>query len=421
MKPGVSLAVTKTAGVILLSTLLIFTCNIQAEGHDYYDEDCFTVLPQKGIKVYQIDFRFSGVKVKNSDWGRISVDPGNLCIKTKESSGYLNVFTDEGWIVQNLPLELKKDAKLISKYFSLGLGEPKDVNTLSAYVEFSTEPQFKFMDGPRSDFPVECAVWNAEGAGQDPTTEVGAAPLGNLEFKHKFPGKMHKQENQNVQAAVNQCVTMAMANSLQYLEERFGLPVPNDHQPGLRGDNTLVGRLDTATDRPATSRTVGSGLWFIPWLEGKFSYLAANGLDEMLIQKHQGRGWGGPGNEIPDGNFESSGITSRDKGENVTWKWICHEVKKGEDVEIAFSYDDGSGNPTGGHAVRVFGCGHTFGVPWIMYLHDSWQSNDDEGLEQVFAWAIDTDNDGMINLDLALDREIRFAHSESVIHKFKNH
>jgi hypothetical protein len=419
MKSRKSLAAMTTVGVLVLSMLLMSAySDARAEGWWDSEKNFFNLAPEQGITFERVNFTFNSnfsASLEETAWGRISIDKDDLFPHKRMSCGYINVFTDEGWVVQNLPVDLGDEATSPAMYFNLGAVNSAD--TLSAHVEFSLFPLHKFKDGPRTEFTLGDAAWNAQGASELETETVGAPPEGNMDFSHKWLFRKHKQKNQNVQAAINQCVTMAMANSLQYLENRYGLPIPNDHDPGVKGDDTLVGQLDTATDRIATSRTSGSGLWFVPWLEGKFEYLAANGLADEVVHKHQGRGWGGAGQAIPDGDFTSSGITSTDEGDTVSWDWICKEVKRGEDVEIAFSYDDASGVPTGGHAVRVFACGRTFGQPWIGYLHDSVQSDDNAGLEQVFVFTTDTDNDGMLNI--APNWEIRFALSESVVPKRK--
>ncbi|MBI4685330.1 MAG: PKD domain-containing protein [Nitrospirae bacterium] len=379
-----------------------------------------TVLPMEGVEFEQVDFLFEQATVLNSDWGRVSANPEELSHSTGLSSGYLNIYTNAGWVVQNLPVDLNISSYPVTTYFTLGLAAPENVSLLSAYVEFTSKPQHIFADGLRSDFPVGDAGCNAEGAGESHVTEVGAAPPANLvEFILDGPNTTmrYTQPNQNVQAAANQCFPMSIANSLQYLENNFGLNVPHNHILGLRGDNTLVGQLDLAANRWAPSRFFGSGVWFTPMLQGKFRYLANNGLANSLIHRHQGRGYGSPPNQaLPNGNFTSSGITSIDNGAVVTWRWICDQIGKGEDVEIVWSYDWGN-TPTGGHAVRVFDCGTTLGRPWIRFLHDRLQTNQDPtdslGLEQVFTYTQDIDGDGTLNI-LGRNWEIRFALSESI-------
>lgn len=53
----------------------------------------------------------------------------------------------------------------------------------------------------------------------------------------------------------------------------------------------------------------------------------------------------------------------------------------------------------------------TLGMPWIKYLHDSYQCNDALGLEQVFVNTWDMDNDGQLNFG-SKSLEIVFAMTE---------
>lgn len=408
--------VTKRIATILpvLIGLWIFTANTTVT---LANADSITVGPGQGVNFEQVDFVFSAVTQENSDWGRISANPELLSSSTDISSGFLNIFSDAGWVVQNLPVDVNYGT--VTTYFSLGLSTPTDVSELSAHIEFASSPQDDFSDGERGDFDVGVALWNAEGAGDSQTAVIGEAPPPNLiQFRPRGKNTKHTQPNAvNVQTAKNQCFPMSIANSLQYLEDRFGVNVPHDHKPGLKGDDSLVGQLDMEADRRAPARNDGDGVWFTPMLKGKFSYLKKNGLKNKLIHKHQGRGYGNPPDEaLPNGDFRSSGIKSKDRGAKVTFKFICDEIKKGEDVELVFSYDDNNGNPTGGHAVRVFECGKTKGRPWIGYLHDRLQTNNDpndkEGLEKVRQHIKDIDGDGILNLG-SKNREIRFVLSES--------
>lgn len=372
------------------------------------------------ITFSQVDFLFLEAVVPDSTWGRIAASPSTLLDLLGCDTGYLNIWTDAGWVVQNLALRTACGSATIVTYFDLGLSQPKDVKKLSAYVDLTPDPVSYFWDGPRSYYPVGRSLWNAEGAGQRFVSAVGSPPPPGLtDFPYDGPNSVSGQPNENVQTAANQCFPMSIANSLQYLEEQYGVNIPNNHVPGINGDNSLVGQLDAASGRYAPSRDVGYGVWFTPMLEGKFAYLAANGLANAFTHRHQGRGYGIPPNEaLPDGDFQSSGITSVDEGPVVTWEWICEQIENGEDVELVFSYEDPSGNITGGHAVRVFECGKTLGVPWVGYLHDSIQSNGDPtdslGLEAVQVFTDDVDGDGTLNLG-APEREIRFAMSESPV------
>ena len=376
-----------------------------------------TAQPGQGIEFEQVDFLPPAPPVENSDWGRISIDPEILAESTGITSGYLNIFSDAGWIVQNLRINVGDGISPVVSYFSLGLEVPTDVNNLSAHIEFTSEPQITFGDGVRGRIPVGVALWNAAGIGSmeapqivSASSDMPSGPEGNLVLNNG-PDTWHTQPNAvNVEAAINQCFPMAVANSLQYLENRFGINVPHNHQLGLKGDNTLVGQLDTEVDRFAPARDNGGGVWFTPMLEGKFSYLDKNGLKDKLVHKHQGRGWGTPPNQaLPAGDFQSSGITSKDEGAKVTFEFICDQIKTGEDVELVWQWGD-----DGGHAVRVFECGTIGGKTWVGYLHDRVQSNDTAGLETVREIVDDFDGDGTLDIG-SEDRPIRFVMSESKI------
>lgn len=374
-----------------------------------------TVGPGQGVDFEQVDFVFSEKATQlNSDWGRGSINPDLLSTSTGISSGYLNIFTNAGWVVQNIPIDLISDGKeTVATYFSFGLSAPEDVGTLSAHVEFASSAQITFSDGSRSNFPVGVAQWNAKGVVNYKKITIPSAPPPNLvTFDPVGTDTKHTQRhNVNVEAAVNQCGPMSIANSLQYLEDQFVFNVPHNHAPGLKGDNTLVGQLDTETKRHVKSRSSGSGVHVKDFLKGKFSYLEKNGLKDKLIHKHQGRGLRNA--PLPNGNFTSSGITSEDKGEKVTFDFICDEIKQGEDVELMWSYDDSLGKTTDGHFVRVYECGLTKGKPFVSFLHDRLQSNDTKGTETVKANIKDIDGDGLLNVG-SESIEIRFALSESL-------
>ncbi len=376
--------------------------------------------PGQGVDLQQVDFGFAQNSQTNSNWGRLDADAVTLTGVTGIEGGFLNVFTNFGWVVQNMALDFAEDLDPVTTYFTINDGEVElKIVELDLLVSYSNVPISESIvecpDNIFISFPVSPIAWDAEGASENLTTIISSPPPLEVAITAtELITERHTQPNKaNEQAAVNQCVPMSVANSLQYLENRFALNIPAEHKPGLKGDNTLVGEMDKRMGRTATSRTSGSGTWFTPMLKGKFSYLAENGLKDTLDQKHQGRGWGNPPDEaLPDGDFTSEGITSTDKGSTVTWEWICQEIQSGEDVELIWSYDDASGNPTGGHAVRVFECGQTLGRKWLGYVHDGNQNDDTKGLECVRMNVSDLDGDGMLNAG-SNDREIRFAFSES--------
>ncbi len=394
----------------------------QGNGTSCFTTDCTASPMHPGVEIFQVDYMFIAVDGPDSRTGRMEINMDLfMAAESPALEGYLNVQTDIGWVVQNLWLDLTDGIPFISTYFQIGTTAGDDISTLSAYVSLSSTPILTATDGARAPYLVLPWTWNAEGAGDLSTIIIPDPPP--VDFYIFNPAGEHSVLSQpntsNVQTATNQCFPMSIANSLQYLEDRFGLPVPHDHKKGLKGDNSLVGQLDQESNRNAPSRTSGSGVWFQPMVNGKFKYLKDNNLDGKIVHRHQGAGYGGAGNEIPPGDYSSNGITSKDEsvGGKVTYDWICDQIAKGEDVEIVFTYDNASGNPTGGHAVRVFECGKTFGVPWIGYVHDGNQTGqgdtgDTLGLETPREFVFDSDGDGHPNIGSS-NREIRFAFSES--------
>lgn len=395
--------------VLLFAGLVPFTPAVSAE------PSSATVF---GVTFSQIDFVFTNATMLNSDWGRIEVDIVEFTAYWGLDEGYLNIYTDGGWVVQNQLIDNVSGMDTIAMYFNLSVPVGTNVTSLSAYLEFTSEPYVTFWDGPRSDYNVTTVQWNAEGASPLYVTAI-PTPLPPFVFDpagETYSFTKPNKKGENVQTAHMQCFPMSIANSLQYLENRYGLPVPHDHKKGLKGDNSLVGKLDSACNRGVRSRKDGDGVWFDDMLEGKFKYLKDNGLADKLIHRHQGYGWGS--GALPKGDFTKHGITSKDEsvGGKVTFEWIYEQLKKCEDVEVVFSYEDAKGRITGGHAVRVFGAGKTKGIPWLRYKHDKFQTNKDptdtKGLEEAQVQVKDLDGDGSPNFG-SKRKEILFAFSES--------
>lgn len=361
----------------------------------------------------QVDFFFEEEQ-KDSSWGHLSIMVPELLEMYQTQKGYLNVYIDEGWVVQNQLVDNVENMKQLSIYFDLGVKNGEDVQQMSAYVQFLSEPTLEFKDGPRDEYNVVAVEYNAQGLG--PMSPAVPVEIDLIEFDpsgytYDFT-KPNLEENENVQCAKNQCAPMGVANSLQYLENRHSsfFNVPHDHEIGLYGDDTLVGQLDEYMGRAASSRTNGPGVMADEMLEGKFEYLADNGLRTALIHRHQGHGYF----DMPSGDFTHSGITSYDESVDgkVTFDWIEEQVRNCEDVEVGIKWGSG-----GGHVVRIYGCGKTLGQPYLRYKHDRLQTHNDltdtQGLEEAQVFVSDLDGDGMMNWGSA-GNEIVFAVSESV-------
>lgn len=379
--------------------------------------------PENGLQFDQVGFDFGGgFAYPYSAWGGLWVDPSTLCETVPLQRGFLNVATDRGWVIQNLLIDCQErqiSSDSITAYFELrdSNDHTTPVEQISAHVEFTGIPPTLFVlpTTPQINFqlPHDITV-SSGGCTINPITGLPNPPRPattgstGVTESHFLPNAI------NVEAASGQCLTMSVANSLQYLEARYGLPVPNDHVPGLAGDNSLVGVLDQRSGRPITNRRNGMGTPHRAMMRAKLQYIDDNDLEDGLVMRHQGRGFGSQ--PLEDGDVSIGTVftvTSTDDGATVTWQWVCDQIKAGEDVELTYDW------PGGGHAVRVYGCGRTNGRPWIRYLHDRDQSNDSAGLETVQVYMEDVDNDGTPNFGSA-SREVRFAWSESVTDEVKN-
>ncbi len=302
-------------------------------------------------------------------------------------------------------------------YFN-GLRPPLLENDfIDGRVTFTSAQQVEIPDSLLRRHEIQGRTFNVQGAGILETTGVGPPPPERTMPRPNGPTFSHIQPNAvNVETGRNQCFPMSMANSLHYLENRHELPIPNDHTAGEPGDDSLVTALDQASNRSVTSRTMGDGVFSVPMVDGKFEYLEDNDMEDVLDHSHQGRGYGGAGNELPAGDYTSSGITSENEGDTITFDWICEQVQCGADIELAYTRHDAANNIIGAHVVRVFGCGITNGRPWLRYLHDSVQGNDTIGLETAEVTIRDIDGDGTLNFG-SRGSEISYVMSEKINQK----
>ena len=364
------------------------------------------------LTISQVDFLFDEIQ-KDSSWGHISVNVPEFLNYYQANQGYLNIHSNAGWIVQNQFINQVENMQQLSFYFNLGVEHGQNVQELVASIEFSPEPYVYFQPGQQTEFPVETIEYNAGGLSNmslaipDYLKYIEFVPEGQT---YDFT-KPNLDANENVQCARDQCGPMGIANSLQYLENRNSFfSVPHDHVIGLYGDDSLVGQLDEYMNRVAATRTTPGGVMADEMMDGKFQYLADNGLRDSLIHRHQGHGYF----DMPVGDHTHAGITSRDQSVDgkVTFDWIEEQLRNCEDVEIGIKWGGG-----GGHVVRVFGCGKVLGQPYLRFKHDSLQthhdSTDTAGLEEAQMFVSDLDGDGMMNWGSEYN-EIVLAIAESV-------
>ena len=94
------------------------------------------VVPGSGIRLYQVDFEDEKTPYRHTTWGRILVDPAEVAKMTGIEDGWLNVATEGGWAVVNLPMPPAGEPPF-AVYFDLGLDEPEPQKLVPLCVRLS--------------------------------------------------------------------------------------------------------------------------------------------------------------------------------------------------------------------------------------------------------------------------------------------
>lgn len=323
------------------------------------------LLPgSQSVSFEQLDFRSVFL---NSSIAEVSIDLANARSAAGISQGYINIADASGnWVVRNLPVfdSASFGYGSISTSFDLGTANGSNVTSVLASVDFSAAPSLSFGGAPQAAFTVTDAGFAVGGFGATAAPRYLAAPTPQaVNFTAGFLTRSVIQNGHlNLQAANNQCAPMAVANSLQWLKTSQGVAVPDTHKVGLKGDDSLVGKLDGTMNRDVTSRALGSGLDALPILSGKLDYLKTANLGSLIV-KHQGL--------LGGGDVTSSGLSSKGMGTAIDPQFIFDELQHGEDVELGYIGDGVA------HFVDVIAAGFTLGVPWIKYVSDHLQTDVD--------------------------------------------
>jgi len=423
----------------------------------------------RGICIQQVSFDLDAGRVPETDWGQIQVEP--LCWSKASclTSGYVNVFvypatgaSEGSWVVRNLcvpPIltspcppedsvppggpreEPSSDVpQPLSTYFDL---RPDDEGTgrldaILAVILVSRQPLPEMAEilriagqFPPQFFVVGQILVNAEGDLGD-SIQMSPPPVFSVELigpppvlPSPFPGLpddlafplvVFQADTPNVQCAKNQCVPMAHANVLQYLETRYNtLPLmwflSQVHIPGIgrvssAGDvlfwvpdpsTSLVANVDAFTRRTGvTSPSAGGGSGRCQQIRGVFGYLAANGALAQATYRHQGgAAMYGEDENCDDGTVLLGGIVSTREGAQPTWDWIFQQLQLGRGVAMSFGRYDADGNRTGGHMVRVWGASRFGNTEYLYTLDDSNQGPNSIGLRTQQWQVADTGSPGM--------------------------
>lgn len=326
------------------------------------------VFPGDGLFFSQIDLAYTHVTQSDSAYGMAAVDVHAITTATGISSGFLNIITDAGWVVRNMPIDPAGGYPGISAMFDLGVTPGVAVQAIQVLADFSAAPVVSFGGANSTTYAVGEVTHNAEGKGslrtESPTNSIDASVIsfqsGAATTANWQPG------HPSIEQDNGQCGPAAVANSLQWLEDKYGIQIPHPYGAGLgdNNDGTLVGELDQDM-----GRSKGVGVPDHRFMEGKLEYLSDNNLGnngpgKRIVTKHLG------GAAIP-GDFTHMGLTSRIDTSGLTlMEWIQQEIAHGEDVELSVLWDGG-----GGHWVELIGAGQTLGTPWLAWRHDAFQGN----------------------------------------------
>jgi len=327
-----------------------------------------------GLQFAQYNFTFPDAEPQPfSGYGLAAVNYSELAANTGISTGFLNIRTSAGWVVQNMPVDPASGLPGLGSMFNLGVTPNTSVSEIKVRAEFTAMPIEAFSGVPDTTFTkVNHIDYNAQGRNAPFLT--APLPLATPVIKWVTGGltKLVWGGNRpSVEQDRNQCGPGALANSLQWLENTQPINVPHDHVPGIDGKpkNSLVGQIDVAMERQP-HQTVSDQ----KYMGGKLLYISKNVTGRSIEIKH----WGGT---FVPGDFSiqvnGSTVTSVDESNSgkTLMQWIIAEIAAGEDVELALG---ALGGDTG-HWVDVIGAGTTLGIDWIAWTHDAAQGFNADG------------------------------------------
>jgi len=359
-----------------------------------------------GVEFYQQDLTYDLAPQPFSQYGLAGVDlpwvfdmAVNVYGYTPPASGrsYLNVATSTGWVVRNLLVdENMMDAgysgisMMFDLYDCVGPGSTP-VTSLQANMVLSDAPKsaFNFNLFSSALFTVTSLENNAEGGGGGGFETRGEDTAHHIDYTGiSFPGGGEPSDavwqpgHENIEQDKMQCGPASVANSLQYLENRFGethgVIVPHDNIPSLDGEepNALVNKLQQRMYRYPNKPTSLNN-----WRRGKVEYIDRNGVtydgpEGPQQLKLKSWGYGDSGYTAPTNGTVL--VDETGKGGMSIIEWIIQELNHGEDVEMFIDLD----GQKVGHMVELIGGGHTEGVPWVAWAHDLTQGDNSTGTTQ---------------------------------------
>ncbi len=399
------------------------------------------VKPGQGVEIARTVFVDGDGQAHDTAVGALIVDPRRLAAATGIDHGYLQVVTNLGPVIYDAPIDANPDAfvppvlqrlrvpsdgRAPNVHVPFRLASAARISSIKVKVLFSPAPLFDARTFSAVMDPVPTQRWKVKpiveavgGDGPDKVQMPELPPIGDPvlpppspDFDHgDLPDWQYTLPNtSNVETAWNQCAPAAFANVLSYLEHSFGhlginFPHFNTKGVGVDGDeSSFVSRMDWYMDRPHTDTCIGGGTnrcGESSTMRGILAFLRAFDGAKRVTLSHQG------GSEVyPDDCGEDpSDRESVREGQSVTFEWLCERVQEGAGIVLTFGYyspiavpngydEDGfvqyaiDWDRTGGHVVRVYGCGEVGGQRFIRTLDDGQQdrmfdADDEDDIEPV--------------------------------------
>lgn len=396
-------------GIICIVILLMLTTSVNsiAENLNNSQKNILNFDDQlPGVSFYQVDFTWNKSTFINSRVGEIVVDIETLTAGSGLTSGFVNGYSSEGWVIMNLYIAEENDANEISTFFDLGT--EGQVRSINIYMDFSKDPSYRFSSGNMVTYMVGNTVYNAEGDTEELILKKIIPPIpGQCEdyFQELAATYDYYQfGHPNVQTCSMQCVPSAYANNFQYIENIFGEPVIDDeHIPGVGGSpvQSLVGQFDLFMDRYSLGPYFGSGTPYYDAIYGFLGYLVSHTIENDLKVRHQGLSGN---NNIHWPSHIVPLATSYGQGETVEFSYLLEQIKDGYAVGLLYWRYNILNQKVGGHMVQIVRAGYILGVPFIELKDDGIQADpvDDpdftEGLRIRQRYLIDIDDDGKYNV-----------------------
>ncbi|MCP5356962.1 MAG: hypothetical protein H7A06_02330 [Pseudomonadales bacterium] len=382
------------------------------------------VSADNGISLIQLDFPSDDVPVMDSQVGLLEANLIQLRNGTGMNTGYLNMVRGSNWVVRNLPVMSDADYPYshLSVKFDLGVSAGTDVSSLSAVMVFSDTLMLNAPTGTPANFSVGSAPSSQGGMG-DPQFGSSGTTSGSPVIPPSTAGisypdltnnrMVFQMDHPNIETAHNQCMPASVANSLSFLEKTTALRLPHRNVPGLKGDQSLVGQLDTYMERPMTSRREGQPTLVDKGIKGKLQYLVDNDLHERIATRH----WGLQGsNDFSASNGDKT-ATSKGQGNSLNFNKLIDALEGGEDCEAGYVYQDANGD-WNGHAVDLVAAGYMAGKPFMIENSDLNQGSDTLGAGKsgfLFSY-LEATSDGFMSMN-GTQQTLAFAMCQKYIPK----